>query len=73
MSSPWEEMNAVDEAFNRIATIEWLSERLQEAVDRDDRLEIINISHALLATIPTYISNFEEKFKAAWQVTVTPT
>ena len=66
-------MNALDEAFNRISNIEWLSEQLQEAVDRDDRLEIINISHALLAFIPTYIASYDRAFKAAWKVTVSQT
>ena len=68
----WNEMDALERAFNEIHTVEFLVDRLQESVDKQDTLATVDITAALLAFLPTYTANFEEKFRTAWNATVTP-
>lgn len=68
----WKEMDALESAFNQIHTVEFLVDRLQRSVDKQDKLAIVDITAALLAFLPTYTANFEEKFRTAWNATVTP-
>jgi hypothetical protein len=66
----WEVMNGLEESFNRITTISQLSEDLVEAVNNDDRQSIIDLSHALNAYVPVYISQYDKASKRAWNNTV---
>ena len=59
----WELMNDLEQSFSQIATIEFLSNKLIEASD---------ISQALVAFVPVYTKNFDEKFKKCWEGVVTP-
>ena len=66
----WHVMNDLEEAFNKIATFEFLIDHLQEAVDKQAFRQIVDTSHALLAFLPPYIDNYEKKFQVAWKKTV---
>jgi len=66
----WEVMNGLEESFNRITTISQLAEDLVEAVNNDDRQSIVDLSHALNAYIPVYISQYDKASKRAWNNTV---
>jgi len=68
----WKVMNDLEESFSRIATIEFLSDKLVEAADSDNRLEVVDIANALLAFIPVYTNDFDRKFKKCWEEVVTP-
>lgn len=68
----WEAMNDVEVAFLKIETLEFLVERLHNAVDLQDQAGIVNHTHALLAVLDPYIDNFEEKFDRAWNLVVKP-
>ena len=59
-------MQAVDDAFTKISTIDFLLEQLQEAADVSGNLEVVDISMALNAFLPVYTKHFDEKFKQAW-------
>ena len=63
-------MQAVDDAFTKISTIDFLLEQLQEAADVSGNLEVVDISMALNAFLPVYTKHFDEKFKLAWNQTV---
>ena len=63
-------MNDLDEAFNQIGTFEFLLDQLQRNVDEQNQQGIVDTSHALLAFLPPYIQNFDDKFKVAWKKTV---
>ena len=66
----WQAMNDLEEAFNKIATFEFLLDQMQDAVDKQEFRQIVNTSHALLAFLPPYIDNYEKKFQIAWKQTV---
>tara|TARA_B100001142_G_scaffold88316_2_gene90157 strand:+ start:1639 stop:1992 length:354 start_codon:yes stop_codon:yes gene_type:complete len=66
----WEVMNGLEESFNRITTISQLAEDLVEAVNNDDRQSIVDLSHALNAYVPVYISQYDKASKRAWNNTV---
>lgn len=68
----WEVMNDVEEAFSQITTIEFLTNQIQRAVDVGDINSINDAAHALIAFVPTYQKNFDEKFAKAWTQVVTP-
>ena len=68
----WQAMNDVDEAFNQIGTFDFLLDQLQRHVDEQNQQGIVDTSHALLAFLPPYIQNFDDKFKAAWKKIVKP-
>ena len=68
----WESMNDVEEAFSQITTIEFLTNQIQRAVDVGDINSINDAAHALIAFVPTYQKNFDEKFATAWTQVVTP-
>jgi hypothetical protein len=59
----WKVVNDLDEAFNKITTFEFLLDRLQEAVDSDDRLKVVDLTLALNAFYHPYCENWDEKFK----------
>lgn len=69
-TTTWHAMNDLEEAFNKIATFEFLIDHLQEAVDKQEFRQIVDTSHALLAFLPPYIDNYEKKFQVAWKRTV---
>ena len=62
----WTVMNDLEESFNKITTFSFMLDKLQEAVDADDKLQIVNITAALNAFYPVYVSDFDAKFKTAW-------
>ena len=66
----WQVMNDLDEAFNQIGTFEFLLDQLQRHVDEQNKQGVVDTSHALLAFLPPYIQNFDDKFKVAWKKTV---
>ncbi len=68
----WTVMNDVEESFSRISTIDFLTDKLIEAVDSDNRQDVVDITHALLAFIPVYTKDFDRKFKKCWEEVVTP-
>ena len=66
----WEVMSNLEESFNRIKALEDMVEDLVEAVNNDDKEQIVDISHAIQAYLPVYISNYEKASKRAWNNTV---
>ena len=66
----WEVMNELEQAFNKIATVEFMVDELNEAVCRNDSQEIVEISAALMAYIPVYLSHYEKASRRAWNNTV---
>ena len=66
----WEVMHELEESFNRIVTVHQMVEDLVEAVDRNDNTKINNISKALEAYLPVYISQYDDASKRAWNNTV---
>jgi hypothetical protein len=66
----WAVMQAVDDAFTKISTIDFLLEQLMEAADAQDNLAVVDISMALNAYLPVFTKHFDEKFKLAWNQTV---
>jgi hypothetical protein len=68
----WELMNDLEQSFSHIATIEFLSGKLVEASSSNNRQDVVDISHALLAFVPVFTKNFDENFKKCWEGVVTP-
>ena len=68
----WGVMNDVEEAFSQVTTIEFLTNQIQRAVNDGDTNSINDAAHALIAFVPTYQKNFDEKFATAWKQVVTP-
>mgnify|MGYP001446759828 FL=1 len=66
----WEVMNGLEEAFNKIATIEFMVDELNDAVSRNDTQQIVDISAALMAYLPVYLSHYEKASRRAWNNTV---
>mgnify|MGYP007029080026 FL=1 len=66
----WEVMNGLEEAFNKIATVEFMVDELNDAVSRNDTQQIVDISHALMAYLPVYVSHYEKASRRAWNNTV---
>jgi hypothetical protein len=66
----WEVMNNLEEAFNKISTVEFLAEELINAVNKDDMNHVNNIANALLAYLPVYTENYDRASKRAWNNTV---
>jgi len=66
ISRTWQVMNDLQESFNNITTFDFMLTKLQEAVDADDRQQIIDITAALNAFYPVYVSDFDKKFSVAW-------
>jgi len=54
----WKVMNDLQESFNNITTFSFLLDKLQEAVDADDKQQIIDITAALNAYYPVYTADF---------------
>ena len=59
-------MNDLQESFNQITHFDFLIDKLNEAVNANDQQKIVDISAALTAFYPVYVSNFDDKFKIAW-------
>ena len=66
----WEAMSNLEDAFNQITPFSDMLDHLQEAVDRDDRQSIIDITAALNAYVPVYIAQYDKASKRAWNKTV---
>lgn len=62
----WTVMNDLQESFNQITHFDFLIEKLNEAVNANDQQKIVDISAALTAFYPVYTSDFDDKFKTAW-------
>jgi len=62
----WTVMNDLEEAFNQITTFSFLLEQLQEAVDSNDIQRIVDTTAALNAFYSPYCTNWDIKFKNAW-------
>ena len=63
-------MNNLEEAFNKISTVEFMAEELINAVNKDDMNHVNNIANALLAYLPVYTENYDRASKRAWNNTV---
>ena len=66
----WEVMNNLEESFNRIKALEDMVEDLTEAVNNGETQSIIDISHAINAYLPVFISQYDKASKRAWNNTV---
>jgi|DEB0MinimDraft_6_1074348.scaffolds.fasta_scaffold25173_2 hypothetical protein len=66
----WKVMNDLEDSFNKISTVDFLSEKLNDAVNSGNQQDVVDISHALLAFLPVYQKDFDEKFQIAWKKTV---
>ena len=66
----WEVMSNLEEAFNKIATVEFMVDELNEAVSRNDTEQIAEISAALMTYLPVYLSHYERASRRAWNNTV---
>ena len=64
----WQALNSLEEAFSQSVAIDFLLDQLQEAVDADDRQQIIDITAALIAFQTPYVKNWEKRFAHAWKV-----
>ena len=60
----------LEEAFNKIATVEFMVDELNDAVSRNDTQQIVDISAALMAYLPVYLSHYERASRRAWNNTV---
>ena len=67
----WDVMNALEEAFNKITTIEFLVDELNNAVNSDDMKQVNDITAALTAFLPVYTESYDRASKRAWNNTVT--
>lgn len=63
-------MNSLQESFNNITAFDFMLEELQQAVNVGDTQKIVDTTAALNAFYPVYTSNFDRKFKEAWDVVV---
>jgi hypothetical protein len=70
ISKTWQVMNSLQESFNNITTFDFILEELQQAVDAGDTQKIVDTTAALNAFYPVYTSNFDRKFKEAWDTVV---
>ena len=68
----WTCMNDLEEAFNKVSTIDFLSEQIEQAVNFGDTDTINDAVHALRAFLPMYQKNFDQKFTKAWDKVVVP-
>lgn len=66
----WEVMNGLEEAFNKITTIDFLVEELNEAVLQNDTDKVADVSKALVSYLPVYVSHYEKASQRAWNNTV---
>ena len=66
----WKVMNDLEDSFNKVTTVDFLSEKLNDAVNSGNQQDVVDISHALLAFLPVYQKDFDEKFQIAWKKTV---
>lgn len=56
-------MNELEDTFNQIATIHFLSDALQKAIDEDDAATIIDTADAIHSFLPVFQSVFKNKIK----------
>ena len=66
----WESMTELEESFNRIKALEDMVEDLVEAVNNGETQSIIDVSHAINAYLPVFISQYDKASKRAWNNTV---
>jgi hypothetical protein len=66
----WKAMNDLEDSFNMITTVNFLSEKLNDAVNSGNQQDVVDINHALLVFLPVYQKDFDEKFQIAWKKTV---
>ncbi len=66
----WEVMSDLEAAFNKIVTVEFMVDELNDAVSQNDTQRIVDVSHALMAYLPVYLSHYEKASQRAWNNTV---
>ena len=66
----WEVMQGLEDAFNRVTTIEVLVNDLESAVHSNNMDEITTLSKAISAYLPTFITQYDKASKRAWNNTV---
>jgi len=70
LSKHWEVMQDLEDAFGRIASMEFLVEQLHKAVEDDNTTAIIDTTDALTSFLPVYTANWDDKFGKAWKQVV---
>ena len=66
----WEVMQGLEDAFNRVTTIEVLANDLESAVNSNNMEEVATLSKAISAYLPTFITQYDKASKRAWNNTV---
>lgn len=66
----WQVMQGLEDAFNRITTIETLVNDLEVSVNSGNMEEIATLTKAISAYLPTFISQYDKASKRAWNNTV---
>lgn len=66
-SKTWAVMNDLEDAFSEITAFNFLLEQLQEAVDAGEFQRVIDTTAALNAFYTPYCTNWDAKFKKAWE------
>tara|TARA_B100000900_G_scaffold317799_1_gene276830 strand:+ start:320 stop:736 length:417 start_codon:yes stop_codon:yes gene_type:complete len=66
----WEVMHNLEDSFNRITTITQMVDDLVDAVSDRNENRVNDISTALKAYLPVYISQYDDASKRAWNNTV---
>lgn len=62
----WEALNAVHESFNEFYMLDYLVEKLTEAVMSGDKPSIENASNAISSVLPLLTKEWEDTFQKAW-------
>ena len=60
-------MNDLETSFSEITAFNFMLEQLQDAVDNGRTNEIVDLTLALNAFMPVYTTNWDKKFKVAWE------
>jgi hypothetical protein len=69
----WQRMNALEEAFNRIGSVEFLIEKIDDHLSKDNVEEAKVALHALKAFLPVLVEDYDEASRKAWNDIVLPT
>jgi hypothetical protein len=70
IDTKWIAMNDLQDAFNEITHFDFLIDKLQDAVNNGNQNAVVDIAAAMTAFYPIYLSNWDEKFKTAWDTTI---
>jgi len=68
----WSRMSDLEEAFNRIGTIEFLTKRVDEFLEKGLVEEAKVTLHALKHYLPVFVESYDEVSRKAWNDVVLP-